>query len=219
MEVFQNLKLFVPPDKEQTFIKNLLTGTTKSNWKNKSDFESSYKKNTASLNEIVFCFESHDIIFNKKTVKAFVWMWKKKDFFEVFNIVPSKSGSLDYGEYNFILNTFYTELLSEIVEQLNIKTDFSKPNKSMADLIGKEAAESLIRFSKNANKTTGNSHPFDFERWCEFVFIIHRNKIPLNIDDFVRWLEEEEDWTNDVAWKLGLDLEYALNILEKYEQH
>lgn len=218
MEVFQDLKLFVPPNKEQTFIKNLLAKTAKSDWKNKGDFESRYKKNTASSNEIVFCFESHDISFNKKTLKAFVWMWKKKDFFEVFNIVPSKSGSLDYGEYNFILNTFYKELLSDIIVKLNVKTDFSKPNKSMVDLIGKEANESLIQFSKNANKTTGNTNPFDFERWCEFVFIIHRNKIALNIDDFVRWLEEE-DWTNDVAWKLGLDLEYALNILKRYEQH
>lgn len=218
MEVFQNLKLFVPPDIEQTFIDNLIAKAARSDWKNKNDFESSYKKNTASSNEIVFCFESHDMIFNKRILRAFVWMWKKKDFFEIFNIVPSKSGSLDYGEYNFILNSFYKELLSEIVEQLKIKTDFSKPNKSVVDLIGKEASESLIRFSKNANKISGNTQPFDFERWCEFVFIIHRNKIPLNIDDFVRWLEEE-DWTNDVAWRLGLDLEYALNILEKYEQH
>jgi hypothetical protein len=219
MEVFQNLKLFVPVDKEEVFIDNLMAKAVSSNWKNKNDFESSYKKNTASLNEIVFCFESHDMTFNKKTLRAFVWMWKKKDFYEVFNIVPSKSGSLDYGEYNFILNAFYKELLYDIVEKLKINADFSKPNKSMVDLIGKVASESLLQFSKNANKITGNSHPFDFERWCEFVFIIHRNKIPLNIDDFVRWLEEEEDWTNDVACRLGLDLEYALNILEKYEQH
>jgi hypothetical protein len=97
MEVFQDLKLFVPPDKEQAFIDNLIgkAASSSSDCKNKNDFESSYKKNTASLNEIVFCFESHDMTFNKKTLRAFVWMWKKKDFFEVFNIVPSKSGSLD----------------------------------------------------------------------------------------------------------------------------
>lgn len=219
MEVFQDLKLFVPLSAEQTFIEKLLANANSNNWENKTDFESSYKKNTASYNELVFCFDTNDIVFNNKTLRAYIWMRKKKDYFEVFNIVPSKSGSLDYGEYNYILNLFYNVLLSEIVEQLKIKTDFSKPNKSMIDLIGKKAAESLLRFSHNANKTTGNTNPFDFERWCEFVFIIHRNNISLNIGDFVRWLEEEEDWTNDVAWKLGLDLEYALNILEKYEQH
>lgn len=218
MEVFQELKLFVPPDQEQHFIEILLTKTAKSDWKNRVDHESNYKKNTASLSEIILCFESYDIAFNNKTFRAFVWMGKRKEYFEVFNIVPSKSGSLAYGEYNFILRTFYNELLSDIVVRLNIKTEFSKPNKSMIDLIGKEASESLIRFSKNANKTTGNTHPYDFERWCEFVFIIHRNRIAVNIDDFVRWLEGEY-WTNDVAWKLGIDLEYALNILKKYEQH
>lgn len=219
MEVFQDLKLFVPPEKEQNFTESLLANALRYDWKNKNDFESSYKKNTSSANETILCFESHDIDFNNKLLKAFVWMWKKKDFFEVFNIVPSKPGSLDFGEYNFILNTFYREILSDIVKRFNIKTDLSKPNKSMVDIIGNDATESLIRFSNSANKTTGNTNPFDFERWCEFVFIIHRNKISLNTDDFIRWLEEEGNWTNDMASRLGLDLEYALNILKKYEQH
>lgn len=219
MEVFQNLKIYVPEDKEELFIKGFFNKLKSSNWTHKTDFEAGYKKNTASTDDLIICIETDDLKFSNQTLKGFVWMWKKKNYFEVFNIIPSKSGSLTYGQYNFILNTFYDNLLSDIVRELELKTEVSNPNKSIIDLIGKDAGDALLKFSKSANKSTGNSHPYDFNRWCDFVFIIHRKEIPLNIDDFVRWLEEEENWTNDIAWKLGLDLEYALNILEKYEQN
>lgn len=219
MEVFQNLRLYVLSDKEQSFITSLINTAEKNQWTHKIDFESNYKKNTASSADAVFCFESHQINFNTKNLHAYLWLWKRRDYFEVFNIVPSKSGSLSYSEYNFILNTFFNEVLTPIVADLNLKTEFTKPNKTIIDLIGEDAGDALLRFSRNANKATGNSHPYDFNRWCEFVFLIHRNHIKLNIDDFIRWLEEEENWSNDIALELGLDLEYALNILEKYEQN
>lgn len=218
MEVFQNLKLKVPPEEEAKFAEFLIKRSENLQWIHKTEFEDNYRKNTASHKDTIFCFESHEIEFNNKVLKAFLWIWKRNGYYEVFNIVPTKSGSLSYSEYNHILNVYYKEVLSDEIEKFGIGVIFSSPKSSIEDLIGDEAAQSLNRFSKNANKTTGNTNPFDFERWCEFVFIIHRNKIKLNIDDFVRWLEEEENWSNDIAWKLGLDLEYALNILEKYEQ-
>lgn len=219
MEVFQNLRLFVLPNKEQKFVSLLFDKAERNQWMHKSDFESNYKRNTASSTELVFCFESHQIIFDNKTLHAFLWMWKRRDYFEVFNIVPAKSGRLSYSEYNHILNTFFNEVLKPIIIELNLRTEFSKPNKTIIDLIGEEAGDALLLFSRNANKATGNSHPYDFNRWCEFVFLIHRKHIKLNIDDFIRWLEEEENWSSEIALELGLDLEYALNILEKYEQN
>lgn len=218
MEVFQNLKIYVPENKEEIFIKRFLNKVKSSNWTHKVDFEIGYKKNTGSTDDLIICIETDDLSFSKQTLRGFVWMWKKENYFEVFNIILSKSGSLTYGQYNFILNTFYTDLLSDLVREMELKTEVSNPNKSIIDLIGKDAGDTLLKFSKNANKSTGNSNPYDFNRWCDFVFIIHRRKISLNIDEFVRWLEED-NWTNDVAWKLGLDLEYALDLLEKYEQN
>jgi hypothetical protein len=218
MEVFQNLKVYVSSEFESRFLDKLLDKVRASKWTQKSDFETVYKKNTASKDDIIICVESTDLEFETEMLRAYVWLWKKNDFFEVFNIIPVKSGRLSYRQYNFILNQFYISFIADVVKKMKLKTDFSNPSKSIENMIGKDAADALIRFSRSANKSTGNTHPYDFNRWCDFIFIIHRRKIQLSIDDFVRWLKEEEDWTDEIAWKLGLDLEYALDILKKYEQ-
>lgn len=218
MEVFQDLKIFVPKHQEKDFFKRLLDKVSESNWKHKSEFETDYKRNTASSEEVIMCFETAELPYAGEKLKVYIWLWKKIDYFEVFNIVPVGIGSIDYSQYNFALNQFYKVCIQKIENEFDLKIDFSSPNKSIIDLIGKDAGEALIKFSRNANKTTGNTNPFDFSRWCDFVFILHRNKIALNIDDFERWLEEEEAWSNKVASRLGSNLEYALNILERYEQ-
>ena len=219
MEVFQNLNIFVPDGIESNFIEKLLDNITKSEWNHKSDFESNYQKNTASEDKIVICIETPNLLFNDVTLKAYVWFRKEEDHFEVFNIVPAKSGSLSFNQYNFILNKFYELFITNLREVFNLKIVFSKPNKSIIDFIGEDAADILIRFSRSANKSTGNTNPYDFNRWCDFVFILYRKEIHLSIGDFERWLIEEEGWSDDMASKLGLDLEYALDILEKYEHN
>lgn len=218
MEVFQNLKIFVPTETEKDFVGKLLEKVKSSNWTQKTDFETGYKKNTAS-DDLIICVETGELKFQNEILKGFVWMWKKKNYFEVFNIIPTKSGSLTYSQYNFLLNTFFNTILSDIVKNLQLKVEISNPNKSIIDLIGEDAGDTLLNFSKNANKSTGNTHPYDFNRWCEFVFIIHRQNIEINISDFIRWLEEEEGWSDDLSTKLGLDLEYSLDLLKKYEQN
>lgn len=217
MEVFQNLKIFVPTETETYFVTKLLEKVKASNWTQKTDFETGYKKNTAS-DDLIICVETDEFKFENTTLKAFVWLRKEKNYFEVFNIIPTKSGSLTYSQYNFLLKTFFDSILSDITNALNLKVEISNPNKSIIDLIGEDAEKALLMFSKNANKSTGNTHPYDFNRWCDFVFIVHRQKIEINIDDFIRWLQEEEGWSDDLSTKLGLDLEYSLELLEKYEQ-
>ena len=85
-------------------------------------------------------------------------------------------------------------------------------------MIGEDSYRLLYRFSHSANKSTGNTNPHDFERWCDFVLAIFRNQVELNADDLVRWLEEDEGWSDTIAWKLGLDFEYGLQLLKRYEQ-
>jgi hypothetical protein len=219
MEVFQNLKIFLNHTNDATLKEHLVSKAKSINWIHRLDFEENYRKNTATESDTILCIETLEMFFNSLPIKGYIWLWKKNNYFEIFNIIPTKPGSFSYSQYNYILNQFFLFVVSDVVLQLGLQTESSKPNKSIEEIIGKDAAESLIRFSKGANKVTGNTHPYDFDRWCEFVFIIFREKIPLNIDEFVRWLKDEENWSDEMAWKLGIDLEYALDILEKYEHN
>ncbi len=104
-----------------------------------------------------------------------------------------------------------------MASQFNATVTLTKPEKLIIDTIGTEVFQSLKSFSSLANKSTGNSNPYDFERWCEFVFTIFRKNIDLNSTELEAWLIEN-GWSEEMAIKLALDFEYSISLLMKYEQ-
>lgn len=94
----------------------------------------------------------------------------------------------------------------------------TKPEKLIVETIGRDALQALKSFSTSANKTTGNIHPYDFERWCDFIFIIVRKNIELSSFELESWLLEN-GWDSEMASKLAIDFEYSISLLEKYEQN
>lgn len=218
MEVFQNLTVFVPDDKLVVFQQKLLKQALSQHWEPQDRFEADYKKNVLS-DEPVICLKSPSLLLDLKQIQAYVWLRHSKGRFQLFNIIPALTRSLSYQEYNFVLGTFYNLVVKGVAKKMDLDAIITAPEKSIEDIIGSDAYNALSRFSKAANKSTGNTNPFDFDRWCDFVFIIHRNDIQLNSDDFSRWLEEDEGWPNELATKLAIDLEYALDILKRYEQY
>ncbi|RZJ99285.1 MAG: hypothetical protein EOO43_27045 [Flavobacterium sp.] len=184
------------------------------------DFVTNYKKNMTE-DFYVICLMSPTIhLRNKFEIQGYVWFGQWGEYFEIFNIVPSKSGSLTYSEYNEILRLFYHQLLLPAVEQLNLEVELilTEPNKSIDSIAGREIADALKLFSDFANKSTGNSHPMDFDRWVYLVCLAHRKNSALNTDDLVRWLKEN-GWSEDTSWELGLEYEYSRNLLEYYDKN
>jgi len=189
-----------------------------SKWVHKKDYSENYTMRSGSTRQVVACIQSPILDCDGAKISGFVWLWDNEGYIEVFNIVPTEPGSLSYSEYNHILQSFQKDVINLIVMDMGLSVEVTKPHKSIEDIIGDDAALALRSFSVNANKSTGRTHPFDFNRWCDFVFIIHRRKIPLNSEDFVRWLRDENGWSDKMAWELALDLEYSQNLLEKYDK-
>jgi hypothetical protein len=216
MEVFQKLAIFVNLEQVAFFRDEVIVQANRINWINKTEFERDYRMNVMD-DDIVICLQSPKYLFKQTELQAFVWMRHNKEVFELFNIIPSLTRKLSYEQYNFILDQFYKCIIKEVALKMNLDTITTSPYKSMQEIIGDEAFDTLIRFSRSANKASGNSNHYDFDRWCDFVFTIFRNNIKINMNDFSRWLEEDENWPNDIANKLSSDLEYSLSILEKYE--
>lgn len=218
METFQRLKVFLSKDKMDSFFIELVNEINKSKWLIRNDLVENYRKNTFTSEKKVLCIESEKYILDKKPIKGLLWMWDFSGYFEVFNIVPVESRLLEFKEYNYILNEFYSRFVVNLSNKYAAKIEITSPIKRIVDTIGEDALKALKAFSNGANKVTGHSNPYDFERWCEFVFIIFRQEKNLNVDELIVWFEEN-GWSNEMAHKLGLDFEYSIDLLERYEQH
>lgn len=216
MKTYQNLEVYLDNDNYQGFVDELNQLAIATDWQLRQDFIDNYKKNSFSEFKIITCLESPEFVLNNKKIKGALWMWNFNGYLEVFNIIPLIDNSLDYDEYNHILNEFYKTFILKLKEKFSAKVVLSKAEKQIIETIGEDALKALIAFSHGANKSTGNTHPLDFNRWCDFVFIIFRNKIELGVSELIDWFEEN-GWSEEMAHKLGLEYEYSLDLLEHYE--
>ena len=220
MEVFQTLKL-KPKSTEDidNLFEKIRIKSSRLHWEVKNDFIDNYRKNMGDKDKKVLCIMSPKIHLNEsKNIQGYVWLGEWKSQLEVFNIVPVKSGNLSYTEYNLILKRFYDELIFPEIRTLHFEITYTQPNKSIDNIGGLEVTKALKVFSSLANKSTGNSHPMDAERWKYFVCLAHKLNTELSVDELVRWLKEDENWSDEIAWKLGLDYEYSLDLLKYYDE-
>lgn len=218
METFQKLKILLPENKKDIFFNELTHKIEKSRWKVRNDLITNYKKNTFTQSKNVLCTESEKYNFNNKTIQGLLWLWDDKGSYEVFNIIPIETRNLEFKEYNYLLNKFYDLFIIDLANKLDAKVTLTNPERLIIDSIGKDAFQALNSFSISANKVTGNTHPYDFERWCDFIFIIFRKDIQLSSTELENWLLEN-GWDSEISSQLALDFEYSISLLEKYEQN
>ncbi|GEM_PF-2820750 len=220
MEVFQKLVLNTNSKKEiESILKYIEENADIKDWKIKRDFISNYKKNMLNKDVEVLCLASPKINLDNKFIEGYVWFGEWKENLEVFNIVPTNVGSLTYKEYNTILNEFYKDFIVPLNKISDIDIIKSSDTKTIEDIAGVEVANALKKFSLSANKSTGNSHPMDAERWNYFVCLSFKEGTKLSADDLARWLEEEDNWSNDLAWELSVEYEKSIDLLNYYNEN
>ena len=84
--------------------------------------------------------------------------------------------------------------------------------------LSEAAADALRRFNALANKSTGASHPYDRQRWFDFVIQTHTDRSELDPDLLHRWLIESEDWPEDQASDLAIEYERSRALLARFEE-
>ncbi len=218
MEAFQKLRISPPENEKNAFFKELKAVIAKSNWVLREDLISNYKKNTFTGDKDILCIESEKFLFDEEIIQGLLWIWDYSGYYEVFNIIPIGKNRFEKKEYNYILNKFNEQIVQGLAKKYDANVQLTKSERLLIDAIGKDAYGALNKFSVAANKSTGHSHPYDFERWCEFLFIVFRNDIEIDTDELIGWFEEN-GWTNEMATQLVLDFEYSINLLERYEQN
>lgn len=213
INVFQVLDIICPSPDIVNFL-DALTKLLDNGWTRDIELEKKVKKDGLNLsNQNFYCFKCNE---NDGRRAASLWMSEETGGLRVYNIVPAVAGSLSFSEYNFILNEFYEKYIQSLSNKLGYKTHLSKASKTIDDWAEPATVKALKLFSGCANKGTGRGHPLDDARWMDFVITAHKVNDTLHSEDLRRWLVEEENWHEEIAWNLSADYEYGRALLKKY---
>lgn len=154
----------------------------------------------------------------KNHPEASLTLWGTFDGYYVPNIVPIQVGELTYREYNSVLKSFVEEIAAPVSDLFGFKIILTEPMQALSNWLSEDAEIKLKRFSNNANKSTGASHPMDESRWYDFIVAAHRDNADFNAEILSRWLHEVEKWDEDSAYKLSAEYENARSLLNHYDK-
>lgn len=154
----------------------------------------------------------------------------------VGNIIPLEKNELSIDEYNAVLLKFYNDVIKPYKE-CGTELTILEPSDDIFDpttIITEEALKKLERFCRLANKATGSSHPYDRERWFDFVCqtvdddrIFDSSTLASFLKDENYWGKKSDDfigvmgtyaWDEDHAYELASEYERLCEVLQYYKR-
>lgn len=177
----------------------------------KQSIDSKFKENF-----IVFTYCGDKV--NKASVFLYIKDLDKLEF-RVTNIVPMEKNSLNYDEYNEVLDKCVKDCIIPCANDCGLSYKVTSENVDLEYYMSKESARKLRMFSSAANKSTGSSHPYDQQRWNDFICQTVKDEDKNVISILGRWLAEEEGWDDEHATELVIEYEKGIALLEYYREH
>lgn len=212
LEVFRDLHLRTRS--ASVSIRDQILSQVKAPWRHDAEREQGVKSYALKQEDVIALVrEPVDEI-----DEAGLVLWQEEDGYRVANIVPRNVGELGITKYNAILQDFVDRVAQPAATAGGFIVDVTSSLQTLEDWMAAAPAASLRRFSNLANKSTGAGHPKDQERWFEFLIAAHHTSAHLDSDRLARWLSEVEGWPSDTAHELAIAYEFALGLLQKYDQ-
>ena len=211
MKTFRNLYIHLNGVDLAIFVKNL-ENELKAPWIRRRDKENEIP--SIVINPI--CLEVQK---GSAVVPSVLFIFQKdKETLWVSNIVPTEKAKLTYEQYNSVLENFHENVVVPAIQGTSITTNLTSDQISIGGVTGEEVEKALVDFSDLANKSTGISHPLDNKRWLEFLVLAHEASSNLDPDIITRTLVER-GWPEDEAFKLGIQFEFAQDLLSYAERN
>ena len=129
------------------------------------------------------------------------------------NIISPARSQLSHDEYNAILASFRDDVLAGLESSGAIDVELSGTDVDLSKLLPDAVFTRLKAFSNLANKNTGSGHPFDRERWLDFLIAANGAGVELDSHALGRWLVEEEGWAEEQASRLADQYEFGRELL------
>lgn len=206
MKTFQNLYIHLNGYDIETFVENL-TKNCNSKWKRAFERE----ENAKYFREKAFSFEYFG---NEELPNVGLTLFENEngDWY-VPNIIPLQIREISIDEYNKLLEDFKSSLVNPAIDNTPIQVELTASEISLEDVIGKEATDTLKRFSALANKATGNSHPLDKERWFEFLITAQKSEKKPSFE-LLKTTLMEQGWSEEFSDELAFEFENGKELLD-----
>ncbi len=211
---FQELVIKGSKSDLDNFFRDLTDELKLEGWTRNIGEEKAYESSSIFIKIIITPFLEGDL-------KARIFLsvvGKAQNRYEITNIIPLNKPSLDYDEYNRILNTFYDLFIKNKSKKYNLDVELSDPKISLNEYLSDESIKLLKDFSHLANKNTGSAHPSDRRRWNRFVLSVFKAGEELPPSFLGRWLREVDGWENYAAQELVIEFERELDLLRQYNE-
>jgi hypothetical protein len=171
------------------------------------------------------CFDYVGELVDKACVSIYIGDKISKGELRVGNIVPLEKNELSVDEYNTILLKFYDDVIKPY-KKFGTELNILQPSDDIFDptsVISETALKKLRLFCTAANKSTGSSHPYDRERWFDFICqtvddgkMFDYSTLASFLQDETYWGKKSDDFIGvmgDYAW----DEEHAYELASEYE--
>lgn len=175
-------------------------------------------------------------VVNKARVSIYIGDRTEAGELKVGNIVPLEKNQLSVEEYNDVLLLFYNDVIVPFKES-GTELMILQPSDDIFDptsLISQTALKKLENFCSAANKSTGSSHPYDRERWFDFICqtvddgkMFDSSTLGSFLQDKSYWGEKSDGfigvvgdyaWDEEQAYELASEYENACDILCYYKK-
>lgn len=159
-----------------------------------------------------FVLRGHEIL---PSAYLFITQEKTANVLYVPNVISPARDQLTYDEYNQVLQSFATHILTPLKNRGILSFELRGFEIDLSAEIPVHVFDRLRRFSALANKRTGSSHPLDQERWMDFLIASDQAGVRLSSHTLRRWLVEIEGWDSDQASRLAEEYEFGRGLLER----
>ena len=137
----------------------------------------------------------------------------------VTNVTSPMGGpAVDMRDYNRLVARFRDEVAAPLERQDRLAVRETGPAGSLSELIGEPASEALARFSLAANKSSGNTHPGDNERWNRFLVEALPVSDGTGFAEALQSVLERNGWSESAAYDLAIQAERANDVLAMKRQ-
>lgn len=143
---------------------------------------------------------------------------KNEQKVDIVNIVPSKKSglsSLDYTQYNTILDTFKEDVFIEIKNKYSNEIEENNEDYTIQEIIPK----SFEKLNSWLSMYPLSGHPLDEHRWFDFLIALRKNDESLSVSDFSKYIEEQYGWSEEDLQRFELKYEEQIDLLEYYDEH
>lgn len=144
--------------------------------------------------------------------------YKNEQKVDIVNIVPSKKSglsSLDYTQYNTILDTFKEDVFLEIKKKFSNEIEENNEDYTIQEIIPK----SFEKLNLWLSMYPLSGHPLDEHRWFDFLIALRKNDESLSVNDFSKYIEEQYGWSQEDLERFELKYEEQIDLLEYYDEH